>query len=244
MGYGEDAAGWNHTQEATVQEILDSGLMKFYYPPAVEMQIRPHEWSFMRPVGRLTTSAENRVYTMPEDFERFDGDLTYASDDEHYPPIQIVPEQRLRQLDYQSDYTSHPQYAAVRPVAADGTGWQRQELILHPTPDSEYTLNYRYHAMPVRLSETVTYPLGGPMFAEAVKASCLAEAELIRDGKAGAMRAVFLDSIATAIAADLRRGPDLLGYNADASTLSGREGANALRRVRDYLWTNVTYNGS
>ena len=239
---GEDYMLWSSSQEATVQEIIDSALMCFYYPPAVELQTHPHEWSFLRPTGSLSTTAGAREQLLPPTVERIDGCLTYHGDDEDYPNVQQVGEQRVRQLAYQSEYQSQPAFFCVRPKPSDNTDWQDQEIVFHPTPDSAYTLKYRYHARPIRLSDSFPYPLGGELYAEAIKACCLAEAEKIKVGKPGPEYGHMLNKLKSAIAADLRRGPDLLGYNGDASVLSSNRLNKDIRRLRDYLYTEVTYD--
>lgn len=236
MGWGSNLDVLDHQQSATLDEMLDSALHNFYSPPAIEMLLRPHEWSFLRPTLKLATTANQQAVDLPENFERFDGDLTYTADDDSFPSIKLISEQRIRQLTVSADATSQPQFAAIRPKASDGTTAQCQELMLWPVPDSDYVLSARYHALPGSLSESRPWPMGGALFAEVIKASCLREAELKKNKAPGPMNQVFLDRLASAVAADLRRAPDLIGYNGDNSIRS------SILDRRNLVWSDITYN--
>jgi len=234
---------WDAAQDQQVNQLVQSGLRNFYHPALVDLKLTPHTWSFMRPVFEIKTDADQRVYPLPSNFDRFDGDLTFGNE-EHYPNIQIVNEQKLRSLEYHDEWTAPPQFAAVRPVVSDGRLTQVQEMVLHPTPDSTYIIKGSYFAIPIELSDDQPYPMGQEVYSEAIKASCLAAAELEVKREQGPMALTAREQIASAIARDLRRGPDLLGYNADASTISLGRLHQDVKTVRDFLYTDVSYTGS
>ena len=50
-------------------------------------------------------------------------------------------------------------------------------MYLWPTPDSTYTLSYRYKALVAKLTSAAPYPLGGQAHAQTIEAACLAIAE-------------------------------------------------------------------
>jgi len=243
LNWNPDWNAWDHEQENTCDDLIESACMMFYFPPPVELSTKSHQWSFLRPVKEFMTESGQFAYELPLDFERFDGPITYKLGSEDYPALQITSEQRIRQLQYRQTYTSYPVYAAYRPKASDGSQYQRMELLLHPTPDSNYTLEFAYVAVPKKLSDTYPVPLGGRVVAEALKAACLAEAELHKTGEYGPRQRVFRDKLATAIANDMLRNAELLGYNADTSVLDSNKLNKDIRRVRDFLFNNVTYDG-
>lgn len=238
LGQNPDTATWGHEEYHLTDVLVQAGLMKFYYPPPVDMQITPHEWSFLRPTGEMTLASGTRIYDLPDDFDRVDGSLVYMDDD--YCPIQITSEARIRALRHSSNAQSAPEFAAVRAMACEGTAPQRQEMEFHPTPDSEYRLRYRYHAIPRALTTARPYPLGGTAHAETIAAACLAEAELKKLNVRGDMHAAFMERIVASIAQDSRRGPDVWGYNGDPSTSRGRYDRRAWR---DWVTSDITYNG-
>lgn len=231
---------WSEELEQKVARIVEQGLWQYYRPPAVDGYA--HEWTFMKPVGMLTLEAGVKVYELPLDFERIDGNITYADGDDFYAPIVITSEQRLRELEFTEDFTSYPTMAAVRPRGSIGAAQQLQELVFYPTPNDAYTLRYRYFALPRMLSDDYPYPLGGTAHAEGILASCMAVAEVRRDGKEGAYSRMFVGKLSANIVADMRRGPQYLGYNGDGSVMQG----DATRRseLRDMMYVpSATYNG-
>lgn len=239
-GYGWNFHSWSYEQRRDVDEIIESGLRKYYYPDPIDAMERGHQWSFLAPTGSIATSDGQRVYSLPPDFERFLGPLTfYGEDNNYYPPIDVTSDARLRALEHAADYTGPPQYAAVRPTPSNGKTPQLQELILHPTPDSTYNLSFRYYALQRKLSETNPFPLGGALHAEGILESCLATVELSRGEKNGAHFQAYQRRLVTNILADSRRAPQILGYNADVSTMSPVSRGDYQRLVLD---RTITYN--
>lgn len=57
MGWDPDSANWSADETALGSEIVQSGLRQFYSPPLLPNQSIAHEWTFLRPVTTLTTSA-------------------------------------------------------------------------------------------------------------------------------------------------------------------------------------------
>lgn len=52
LNYGR--SGWNTAQEAEIDDIVQSGVRRVYYPPAVERGDVGHEWSWLRPSTTLS----------------------------------------------------------------------------------------------------------------------------------------------------------------------------------------------
>lgn len=213
IGYGYNPSTWTHAKLKEVDQIIESGYRKFLYPEPIDQQMIGHEWSFLRPVGEMTVVSGQHTYSLPQDFDSLHGNMTFGGTNNSYPPIQETSANRIRELRNGSDYTSIPQWCATAPVQSNGTSDQVQQMLFYPTPGSTYILEYQYHAVQRKLSETNKYPVGGVVFGELLLSSCLAEAELQKSGKRGAFFRDYQGRLATAISSDYRRLPRVLGYN-------------------------------
>ncbi len=57
LGFGLTAGNWSADQLTIIDMVIQSGLRQFYYPPKIDGQSEPYQWTFLRPVGSLTTIA-------------------------------------------------------------------------------------------------------------------------------------------------------------------------------------------
>ena len=239
-------------QVQAIQEIIDEGVRQYAYPPILPPQYalgaqHVHEWSFMRPTFQLLTAADQRRYNLPAEWERPIGDLCFTStENDFYTPIKFTAASRLRKLEYQDNFTAFPQYAAVEPAESQGDAPQTLVLVLHPTPDSEYELTVQYQAQIMRLTAEHPYPLGGQSHGPGFLASCLAVAELRKNGADGPMYQKFMEKLAGNVVRDAERGAALLGYNGNGGMSCPSRG-----QVRDAqgiyyqetLYGNTSYSG-
>ena len=239
-------------QIQAIQEIIDEGVRQYIYPPVLPPQYaigvqHVHEWSFMRPVWVLQTEADQRRYLLPADFERPIGDLSYTStDNDFYAPIKFTSASRLFKLEYQTNFTTFPQYAAIEPREPTGNSPQLQQLVLHPTPDASYQLTLQYQAIARRVTEQNPYPPGGQVHGPGFLASCLAIAELRKNGADGPMYQKFMERLAGNIVRDTERGAALLGYNGNGGMT--QPGRGSLRDAgglyyNEVLYGNTAYSG-
>lgn len=214
------SSNWSSDETTQIDEIINSGLRQFYHPVPGPNAAKGHKWSFLEPTTTLATVADTENYTLSANFGGMIGPLTYANTDNRWFPIEITGENRiriLRQRDY-SETTTDPKLAAIRPISSDGGNGQRFQLMLWPTPDKAYTLSYRYHALPNKLTAAKPYPLGGEAHAETILESCLAVAESRMDNVAGIHSAAFQQRLAASIAYDQEMNtPERMGYNGDGS---------------------------
>lgn len=99
-----------------------------------------------------------------------------------------------------------PKRFAIRPVSGTPitTTGQRFEMLVFPTPDTAYTVNYRYNIAPDDVTSSATYPHGGPQHAETFMLACVAKAELIVKGEPGPNTAAFQQQLAASIIMDRR----------------------------------------
>lgn len=236
----------NATQREDVNETIDDGLRQYYFPPplpppfALNMNL-VHEWSFMRPIHKFKTVAGQRTYPLPDNFERVIGEITYQADeDDFYGPIPITNTIRTLKLENRQEEQSPPRWASLQPAESTGIEPQRQELVLHPTPDATYGLQFQYQALARRLTEDQPYPLGGQLHGPGILASCLAAAEVRMTGGQGARYMNFLSTLAGNIIRDTQRGANVLGYNGnnEGAMLFGRAD---VREFGGVYYNDVTY---
>jgi hypothetical protein len=158
----------------------------------------------------------NGTYDLPDNIGYVVDWLTFEAG-VGYPPIQLVDESQIRELQEEGTSTGQPRYAAVRAKAPTGTIGQRYEIVFWPTPSSNYTLYYSGIYFPDAPSGT-QYPMGGMPHAETILQSCLAIAEQREDQTRGVQYALFLERLAASIEYDISLEPDFLGYNGDPGT--------------------------
>lgn len=150
IGAGPNRKAWNDAQLQKIKEIFKEGMRLVCNPPVIPGMIYPHQWGWLMPIATITTVADDGAYDLPSDFAYIDGPLTLSpSDYMLYPAIKIVGEHQLRQKLQSIQTSGRPQEAAIRVKSphnsADGTQY---ELLLWPTPDDAYTLQYRYRINP------------------------------------------------------------------------------------------------
>lgn len=57
LGYGRDDENWTDDQVEELDEIIGTGLQQFYFPPPLREGELSHDWSFLKPIGSITTAA-------------------------------------------------------------------------------------------------------------------------------------------------------------------------------------------
>ena len=217
LGFGRDPADWSSegADSLVVDDTIREGLMMAYQPPATG-EGYVHQWSWLKPVYEFSTEADEEDYTLPENFEEWEGDIFFASTETHrYSPLQRTTPGRLIEMMQADSTTQHPQWFALFPSDADGTTTQRWKLRLYPTPDAVYALVGRYVAAQAMLSAGAPYPLGPRSFSYTVHLACMAAAEAKVNDAPGPWTAKFEQRIMADISADLGRYGTKLGYMGD-----------------------------
>ncbi|MAK30930.1 hypothetical protein [Acinetobacter sp.] len=238
-----DSSNWSSDELTQIDEMINSGLRQFYHPAPGGIAPKGHKWSFMEPTTTLTTVAGTADYSLSANFGGMIGIATYASGDNRWAPIETTGESRIRLLRQRDSGTaqSNPTLMAIRPKSSDGSNGQRFELMLWPDPDKAYTVSYRYHALPSKLTVANPYPLGGEAHAETILASCLAVAESRQENNAGIHNANFVQRLQASISYDRNmHTPNISGYNGDGSDRMGISEQNN-RYINGDV---VTYNGT
>lgn len=186
--------------------------------------------------GDTCTITATGNLAMPDDFGGTLDHLWFDSDNS-YNPLVCRSEGEILNLRSGGAGNGVPQMFAVRPKTTDGTVGQRFEMLVWPTPSTDYTLYYKYLTLRNELDGTYDYPLGGAQHAETVLLAILSEAEVFRDEAEGVYTQRFRRQLAASIAYDKEFGKATsLGYVGDNSDFIGTGN-------RDYRRTsyNSTY---
>ena len=243
LGWGRSSAQWDDTDTERLDEIIQGGYSLYVDARSIDGQIAGHDWTWRRPVETLTTVANQWTYDLPAAFGACLGPLTWAATDgSQIWHIPIVGEGMIRNLRQGHETTGRPTHAAERPKPFSPTAGQRREMLLFPTPDAEYVFTYPMSAVPVPLTSTNKYPLGGAQFSELLKAACLAKAESLHRRGETAKQAEYVVALQHAISIDLRNVPDSMG-----SMHTGRweRGSGNTYAGRHYLpGSTYTHNGT
>lgn len=239
MGYGADENEWTPFERSEIEEVVNEGLRMYYSPPVLD-GFGQHNWNFMQPVIELETAQGQRWYELPGEFATIDNAqlVTYTEDNDYYTPIRIVPESHMRQMEYQTDYQSFPQVAAIRPKISDGGSGTAFEIGFHPTPDGTYRLALRITVAPRKINSEHPYPLGGPAHGQGFVAAVEAAAEMYEHERRGDYYNKFVDQLRSDIEMDARRHSGHLGYNGDLPQVPSKH-----RRSEYLYFRTVTYNG-
>ena len=238
LGYGPPGS-WGDREESEVESYVQTGLRRFYYPPAVEGVETGYSWSFMTPQTTVSTVADTTTVDLPDDCGSIQGGLYYP-EDEYNDMVNVVSRHQIRKLRSENDQSGLPQFAAIREKTSDGSDGQRKELVFWPTPDAVYVLTYQYEAFPSKLSQSNPYALGGMKHSELLEASCISVAEERANDARGVQWDVFIRLLATAIEQDRRNGAETFGQ------MKGPEPSDVLtaRAYRDLKSGKITYQDS
>ncbi len=231
---GTPESSWDSITAAAVKNAIRTGIDQVVHNGQ-------HQWSWMRPRWSVSTSADQRRYSLPPDFEQFTSDLYFDGTNYQYPPITQFPASRLMQLAAEITTTGTPTHYAIEAETHDGATVQGSVLVLDPTPDATYPLQAIY-AIAVRpLNAANPHPPGGAAHGELFLASCLAKVEAKFFDAVQVKQMEFQEMLANHIQIDLRRQPRNLGM------MGGRKvsvGSSAdLRRMLGLIG-RTTINGT
>lgn len=219
LGWSINPGSWSANETAQAEIIIAKGIRQVYNPPILPGEHSQHEWTFLTPVRIFETQSDVADYDLPEDFAGLADDITFKSETQGYYPLRIVSDVEIRKRRQGvANLSGYPEMAAVLPLPADGTQPQRWSLMLYPTPDGAYEMEYRYHSDPNNVSAGTPYPLGGLPLADVIMASVIAAAELELNDAPGPRMEDFLMKLRAAVSLDRRRNVQSLGYCADPST--------------------------
>lgn len=176
--------------------------------------------------GGMTIEVNARgSYPLPDDFGFLMRDLTHRDNMLGAARISRIGEQQLRVR--QQEWTGgvgRPEVCATRYKAhVTKTVGQRWELIVHPAPDADYTVEYQYAVLPDALADGDHFPPGSELHTELFKAACMAALEFKLENQPGPHEARFQEALRTHVALDRQaHAPESLGYMRDSSDYSHR----------------------
>jgi len=210
LGYGRASASWTAAQLAEINSIVQSGVRRVYYPPAISAEVSGYEWSWLRPTKTLSITANDGDYDLPDDFGRLIGAFHYGAD-EYRASVVVVSVGKLLAMRAASALSDLPRYAAIRYKESTGASGQRQEVLFYPEPNEAKTLSYEYEAYSGQLTDANPYPLGGMQLAELYTESCLAVAEARINDEIGQHAQQYQALLVDAISRDRKRGARYYG---------------------------------
>lgn len=217
LGYGGATATLTEAQTEEVDAYVQAGVRQFYYPPAINGVDPTHEWSFMRPVGQVTTTTCSSTVLLPVGFGRLVGNVEFETS-LHLPAAVPCPEGLLMERISSREQSGPPRLVATRRRTAFGENGQLCELLLWPTPDAEYLLTFRQESDGGKLSSAERpFPLGGARHSELVLESCLAIAEQRANDETGLHTAKFQAMLASAIVQDRKFSAVFYGPTSSSS---------------------------
>lgn len=83
LGFGRDPTV-DAFDDPLVDSVIQSGYMQALYPPPLGAPRdgapapKPHRWSFLTPIARLSVRAGEASYRLPDDFSGVVGEMTVA----------------------------------------------------------------------------------------------------------------------------------------------------------------------
>lgn len=235
LGFGR--ASWTANQLAEIDMIVQSGIRRVYFPPAVSADTLGYEWSWLRPTKTVQLEAGVGDYDLPDDFGRLIGALHYPAE-EHRSSVVIVSVGKLLSMRAYGNVSDAPKYAAIRYKASDGTTGQKQEVLFYPKPNKDWELSYEYEAYGGALTDDFPYPLGGMKFGELYIESCLAIAESRITDEIGLHNQQYKELLLDAIARDRKSGARVFGQVGHVESV-----AMDPRRNRMNSGYVITYHG-
>lgn len=218
LGFGIDASKWSTDQTSKINLCIKSGLLQFYFPPAISNN-QSHDWSFLHPTTSITTESDTGEYDLPDSFGSLDGAVLFVDESVTYPPLIMKNSNMLREhrLHYNGT-TGRPTHFAIIPKSTSSgvitpttsTTGQRFQIMLSPIPDAEYELEFTYNYLPNMLTSSAAFPLGGAAHAETILQSCLAAAEK-KFMEGSVQQQAFMIALQTSINIDSRNQPRNFG---------------------------------
>ena len=201
IGYKSSTTDWSAAESTRVDDIINSGLRRFYWPAAIGEE-KPHIWSFIAPNGALNLVSGEYIYRLPEGFTDLESKgFTYSSGSGVARCARVTNE-TISVLRAQASRSGAPQFFALQTVKTDEGLDAGYDVLFYPTPDATYSLSYTYSLTPKSLSTDSPYPLGGARHSETIKEACLAEAEKKQFDEYGQHEKRFQELLAASIAAD------------------------------------------
>lgn len=199
----ESPSNWTDEQLEDVNRLVQSAYRQFLYPPPIQDEKVPHEWSFLKPTAITGTTASQAYIDLQSDFGGVIWGVALDDTTVGNKQIKVITEPELREIDEGSE--GSPKYAALAPQTTTGSASQSWRLLLYPNPGTTiYTIRYQYQRIPAELSVSNPYAYGGAQHSETILQSCLAVAEQRYNDEQSIHQARFVEKLAASVALDRR----------------------------------------
>jgi hypothetical protein len=219
------------------QNLTDA---KAYVNDAYQRLIAAHEWPFLKPLQQLVTTSGTWQYELPSDFSSIVQSFQFTAD-KHYPPLEERSLNQIMEMRSVNAFNKWPEFYAIHPDKYDKTVGQRWLLSLYPTPDSAFTLWYRYTVNVDKLENDDDIPAGGVEYSRTLLQLCLAEAELQKEGTAGVHNAEASRMLADSIQKSKQTRPHNLGYNGSGALYSLWDIGRGGTRINDVSYDTTEW---
>lgn len=163
----------------------------------------------------LSITADGDV-RLPDDFDGFREGISFAPES-GYPGLLPNTPEGIRELRATDVATRRPTYFSHEGAAFSTTAGQRYNLMLWPTPDSDYTLHFSYLRSPAKMTADAEYPVGGLVHGDTILQCAYAAAELDQTKVAGPHVALRNVMLGKSILHDSQNRPVALGRASDPS---------------------------
>jgi hypothetical protein len=151
----------------------------------------------------FTVTADG-VYRLPDDYgSLYSPTIVFGAGTNDQRQITVTTESLVAAALQVNNDPARPTMAGVRPLTTDGVTGQRFDLAVHPIPDQDYAVNFRYEVHPNALTAGL-YPYGGLKYAETLRKACMAAAEAMFNDHKSNRRDEFTMALRIAIADDVR----------------------------------------
>ena len=149
------------------------------------------------------TVTPDGVMPLPDDFGGIITNFVYAySSSTSVGDLEEVSIERMDRLRRDDNAQALTRYWTIKPRSIVATG-QKYDLVIHPVPDADRTVNYAYEVRVILLTDaTAVYPVGMPLFHRAVEEAGLAEAEVSLGHVPGVHGPRYAEAMAAAIDSD------------------------------------------
>jgi hypothetical protein len=202
VGWGTDETLWTSAQSSELDRDVQEAYRWCLYPQTIPGERIPHTWSFLEQTTTVVTTSGTYNYTLPSDYGSFVGRFMIWPSGSGYDPPYRTNDTQILMLRQDRTTTGRPECFATRWLQQTQGSNQRQEVIFWPTPDSAYTLTYRYAVLTGPISTTNPYPLGGPRMTQLLMEACRALGEYKKNGSRTDSWAVFVTNLVSAIQLD------------------------------------------
>jgi hypothetical protein len=213
-------SAWPQIQAQIVANVVASGLRQFYFPPALDGENSPYEWSFLKPTATVTMTVNQATVALPDNFGGFEGYITVQSQQNQVTwPVPLRSEAFVREKYAQlPTETGRPMFASLQPLPGTSqSAGQRWQMYVWPLPDQAYNLQFEYYLLNDALTELLPFSYGGMAHSETILESCLAIAERRLDDASNIHQTAFMDRLRASVGLDRRFKAENLGYNRDRS---------------------------